>query len=203
MEFQQVVDARRMIRRYAATPVDPALVDRAIRNATHAPSAGFSQGWAFVVLDRPDDVRRFWQATATDIEHPDAWLAGLMTAPVVVLPCSSKAAYLDRYAETDKGWADRAESRWAKPYWDLDTAMASLLILLTAVDAGLGGCFFGIPPARVDGVRETFGIPADHEPIGAMTLGHRLPDTGSRGSAARRVRRPLEEVLHRGGWHDH
>ena len=72
-----MVDARRMIRRYAATPVDPALVDRAIRNATHAPSAGFSQGWAFVVLDRPDDVRRFWQATATDIEHPDAWLAAM------------------------------------------------------------------------------------------------------------------------------
>lgn len=204
VEFAEVVRRRRMVRRYADTPVDPAIVDRAIRHATHAPSAGFSQGWGFLVLDEPEDVRRYWATTTDDVDRPGAWLAGLMTAPVVILPCSSRAAYLERYAEPDKGWEDRAESRWAKPYWDLDTAMASLLILLTAVDEGLGACFFGIPPARVDAVRDAFGVPDDHEPIGAITLGHRLPDpqaTGSAGSAARRRRRPLEEVLHRGRWH--
>ena len=78
-------------------------MDRALENATHAPSAGFSQGWAFLVLDRPEDVRRFWAASADDTDHPDRWLAGMMRAPVVILPCSSKAAYLDRYAEPDKG----------------------------------------------------------------------------------------------------
>lgn len=205
VEFQDVVRRRRMVRRYAATPVDPAVVDRAIRNATHAPSAGFSQGWGFLVLDTPDDVRRYWATTADDVERPDRWLAGLMTAPVVIVPCSSEAAYRRRYAETDKGWAaDDPNPRWHKPYWDLDTAMASLLVLLTAVDEGLGACFFGIPPHRVDAVRAAFGIPDDHDPIGAMTLGHRLPDpaaTGNAGSPARRPRRPLEEVLHRGRWH--
>ena len=30
-------------------------------NATRAPNAGFSQGWAFLVLDTPEDVRRFWR----------------------------------------------------------------------------------------------------------------------------------------------
>ena len=65
MEFQQVVDQRRMIRRYADRPVDPGAVQRALRNATRAPSAGFSQGWAFVLLDQPDDVRRYWEATTT------------------------------------------------------------------------------------------------------------------------------------------
>ncbi|MBZ5735726.1 nitroreductase family protein [Nocardioides sp. TRM66260-LWL] len=205
MEFADVVRRRRMVRRYAPTPVDPAVVERAIRHATHAPSAGFSQGWGFLVLDRPDDVERYWRATSDDVDAPGRWLAGLMTAPVVILPCSSRAAYVERYAEPDKGWTDRAEERWAKPYWDLDTAMASLLILLTAVDEGLGACFFGVPPARVEAVRAAFGIPDDHEPIGAITLGHRLPDdvpgaTGSAGSPARRRRRPLEEVLHRGRW---
>ena len=56
MEFQDVVRRRRMIREYADTPVDPAVVDRALANAVRAPSAGFSQGWAFLVLDQPDDV---------------------------------------------------------------------------------------------------------------------------------------------------
>jgi hypothetical protein len=32
------------------------------------------------------------------------------------------------------------------PFWDLDTALASLLILQTATDAGLGAYFFGLVP---------------------------------------------------------
>ena len=58
------------------TPVDPAIVDRALENATHAPSAGFSQGWAFLVLDQPEDVRRFWVAQIDDMDEPDTWLQG-------------------------------------------------------------------------------------------------------------------------------
>ncbi|HYF71950.1 MAG TPA: nitroreductase family protein, partial [Nocardioides sp.] len=129
MEFQDVVRRRRMVRNYSTDPVDPAVVDLALRNATRAPNAGFSQGWAFLVLDTPADVRRFWEATADDLDHPDEWLTGMMRAPVVILPCSSKAAYLRRYAEPDKGWTDLDEARWPKPFWDMDTAMASLLIL--------------------------------------------------------------------------
>ncbi len=200
MEFQDVVDRRRMIRRYDPRPVDPAVVDRALRNATHAPSAGFSQGWGFLVLDQPDDVRRFWGATSDDLDDPDTWLAGMMTAPVVIVPCSSKAAYLGRYAEPDKGWTDRDEARWPVPFWHMDTAMASLLVLLTAVDEGLGACFFGIPPERVAALRETFGIDDAFDPIGAITLGHRTPSPGAAGSPSRRARTPMEEVVHRGRW---
>ncbi|HEX6149899.1 nitroreductase family protein [Nocardioides sp.] len=202
MEFQEVVDRRRMIRNYAERPVDPAVVERALRNATRAPSAGFSQGWAFVLLDRPDDVHRYWEsATPPDrLARPDRWLAGMMRAPVVVIPCSSKAAYLDRYAEPDKGWADRDDSRWPVPYWHMDTAMASLLILQTAVDEGLGALFFGIPVDRVRAVRSEFAIPDTHDPIGAITIGHLADDAGPPGSARTRRRVPLDELVHRGGW---
>ncbi|GAB3775983.1 nitroreductase [Nocardioides ginsengisegetis] len=200
MEFQDVVRRRKMIRNYAETPVDPAVVDRALDNATRAPSAGFSQGWGFLVLDTPDDVRRFWVATSDDVDQPDSWLAGMMRAPVVVVPCSSKAAYLARYAETDKGWADRDEARWPVPFWHMDAAMASLLILQTAVDEGLGSCFFGIPPDKEPQVRATFGIPDTFDPVGVITLGHRVEDTGAAGSPSRRRRKPLEDVVHRGSW---
>lgn len=189
-----------MVRSYAETPVDPGVVERAVRNATRAPSAGFSQGWAFLVLDSPGDVRRFWEATADDLDTPDAWLAGMMRAPVVILPCSSKAAYLQRYAEPDKGWEDRAESRWPMPFWHMDAAMAALLILQTAVDEGLGSCFFGVPPERDRAVRDAFGIPDDFDPVGAVTIGHAAEEPGAQGSPSRRRRRPLDEVLHRGSW---
>ena len=166
MEFADVVRRRKMVRSYTDEPVDPAVVDRALDNAVRAPSAGFSQGWGFLVLDTPDDVRRYWAATADDLDQPDEWLAGMMRAPVVIVPCSSKAAYLGRYAEPDKGWTDRDEARWPVPFWHMDAAMASLLILQTAVDEGLGACFFGIPREQVAGFRAEFGVPETHTPIG-------------------------------------
>jgi nitroreductase len=192
-----------MVRAYTDEPVDPAVVDRALHNAQRAPSAGFSQGWAFVLLDTPADVRRYWDATAEPADspdEPDAWLRGMMRAPVVVIPCSNKSAYLDRYAEADKGWTDRDEARWPMPFWHMDAAMASLLILQTAVDAGLGGCFFGIAPPTVEAVRAEFGIPESFDPVGAITLGHPAGEPGPLGSPSRRSRRDTTEVVHRGGW---
>jgi nitroreductase len=199
MEFQEVVRRRRMVRRYDGRPVDPAVVDRMLDNAVHAPSAGFSQGWSFLVLDRPEDLAAFWASTTPEDADPgNAWLTGMRTAPVVVVPLSSKAAYLARYAEPDKG--QPTDTRWPVPYWHIDTGMASLLILQTAVDEGLGACFFGIPRERLETFRERFGVPEEWMPIGAITVGHRTRDTGAAGSPARRARRPTEEVVHRGRW---
>lgn len=200
MEFEDVVRRRKMVRSYTTDPVDPAIVDRALHHATRAPNAGFSQGWAFLVLDTPADVRRYWELTADDLDHPDRWLTGMMRAPVVVLPCSSKAAYLRRYAEPDKGWTDQDERRWPKPFWHMDAAMASLLILQTATDAGLGSCFIGVPTDREAAVCAEFGIPDEFEPIGAVTIGHPAPAEGAGGSPRRRARKPLAEVVHRGRW---
>jgi nitroreductase len=85
----------------------------------------------------------------------------------------------------------------------MDAAMASLLILQTAVDAGLGGCFFGIPPAKVAAVRTEFAIPRAFDPVGAITLGHPAARTGAQGSPSRRRRKDTGEVVHRGSWGGH
>jgi nitroreductase len=198
MDFQDVVRTRRMVRRYADRPVDPAVVERMLANAVRAPSAGFTQGWAFLVLQGPDEVSRFWSATS-DPEASNPWLDGMRTAPVVVVPLASKAAYLERYAEPDKH-RDLERNRWPVPYWYVDAGMASLLILQTAVDEGLGACFFGVPGDRLDPFRTEFGVPAEFTPVGAITVGHRADDPGAAGSPSRRARRPLEDVVHRGGW---
>jgi nitroreductase len=200
MEFQDVVRRRRMIRQYADTPVDPAFVDRALANAVRAPSAGFSQGWAFLVLDKPEDIEKFWAVSTSPHELPDSWLRGMTTAPVLIIPCSNKSAYLERYAEPDKGWTDLDEARWPVPFWHMDAAMASLLILLTAVDEGLGACFFGIEPAHERATRDAFGIPDEFDPVGAISLGHRRPDEEPSGSPTTRRRKELADVVHRGTW---
>ena len=195
MEFQDVVDRRRMVRNYTDEPVAPEVVERILSNALHAPSAGFSQGWAFLLLDTPEDVARFWACTTDEGELPDSWLSGMQRAPVIVVPLSCKRAYLDRYAEADKGWADRDESRWPVPYWDIDTGMAALLMLQTVTDEGLGACFFGIPTGHWDAFRSTFDVPEDYTPVGALTIGHRAPDR--RSPSLRRGRKPLTDVVHR------
>lgn len=205
MELRDVVARRRMVRTFTDEPVPAEAVDRMLAHAVRAPSAGFSQGWAFLVLDTPDAVERFWAATTPPgrAAAPDRWIAGMRRAPVVIVPLAHEAAYRERYAEDDKargGEPQDPRARWGVPYWFVDTGMAALLALLTAVDEGLGACFFGVPAARVPALREAFGVPDDHEPVGAIAVGHPAPQQAVRGSGARRRRRPLEEVVHRGRW---
>ena len=199
MEFRDVVRRRHMVRDYDPDrPVPAALRERLLEHAIRAPSAGFSQGWAFLVLESAEERGRFW--TATDRGGAaDPWLTRMRRAPLLVVPLSHKAAYLERYAESDKGWTDRDEARWPVPYWDVDTGMASLLMLLTAVDEGLGACFFGVPPERIPPFRAAFGVPEEYTPIGCVSVGY--PGAEDRRSPSlRRGRRGVDEVVHRGHW---
>src|SRR5438309_10394885 len=108
MDFQEVLRRRRMVRNFDDRPLDLEVVERILANARRAPSAGFSQGWAFLVLEGPEETARFWSATFADDDarRRFRW-QGLFAAPLIVVPLSHKQAYLDRYAEPDKGWTDR------------------------------------------------------------------------------------------------
>ena len=199
MEFREVVRRRHMVRDYDPDrPVPSEVRERLLEHATRAPSAGFSQGWAFLVLETAEERDRFWSATTGD-GPPDGWLTRMRRAPLLIVPLSHKAAYLERYAEADKGWTDRAESRWPVPYWDIDTGMASLLMLLTAVDEGLAACFFGVPPERIAAFREAFGVPSAYTPIGCVSVGYPGSED-QRSPSLRRGRRGVDEVVHRGRW---
>src|SRR3981081_4491787 len=160
MDFQDVVRKRRMGRSFERRGIPAEVVERIVRNAQRAPSAGFSPGWAFLVLEGEAQTQQYWDAVGPDDHAAFSW-QDLFNAPLLIVCLSNKSAYLDRYAEPDKGWTDRSESHWPAPYWDIDTGMAALLMLLTAVDAGLGAVFFGIPPEKLNTLRQRFGIPAE------------------------------------------
>jgi nitroreductase len=196
MEFQDVVRHRRMVRSYdAGRPVPAEVVDRILRNGLRAPSAGFSQGWGFLVLDTPADVARF-REVVRPADDPEGWFAANVDAPLLIIPHSNKGAYLDRYALPDKGFTDRSDAWWPAPFWDIDAGFASLLMLLTAVDAGLGACFFGLPIDRIGAFREAFGVPSEFSPIGAISIGY--SDEPPRDLRSRR--KPMADTVYRGRW---
>jgi nitroreductase len=199
VEFDEVVRRRRMVRSYEPDrPVPPEIVDKIVKHALRAPSAGFSQGWGFLVLQEPADRELYWSTLADADEEADSWLRRLRGAPLIIVALSNKSVYLDRYAQADKGWTDRDESLWPVPYWDIDTGFASLLMHLTAVNEGLGSCFIGLPVGTIQAFKTAFGVPEEYTPIGALTVGYRAPD--KRSPSLRRGHRPVDDVVHHGRW---
>ena len=198
MEFQDVIRKRRMVRSFEDRPVEHAIVERLLANAQKAPSAGFSQGWGFLVLEDKAQTMRYWDALMPAERRKQWGWPDLLNAPVLIVCLSNKSQYLDRYALPDKGWTDRDEAHWPVPYWDVDTGMAALNILLTAVDAGLGAVFFGVfDQAKL---RATFGIPDDYTAVGTIAVGHPKPHDRPSPSLKIVGRRDSASVVHRETW---
>jgi nitroreductase len=197
VEFQDVVRKRKMVRSFEDREIPHEIVERVLANAQRAPSAGFSQGWGFLVLEGRAETKRYWDALWPE-ERRGGWRwPDLFNAPLLVVCLSNKMEYLRRYAEPDKGWTDMDERRWPVPYWDVDTGMAALMMLLTAVDARLGAVFFGVfDQAKL---RATFAIPAEYTAVGVVAVGYpRRKDRPS--PSLKRGHRPAADVVRRGSW---
>ena len=195
MEFNDVVQRRRMVRNYRPDPIPDDVLDRVLESARRAPSAGFTQGQSFIVVTDAD--RR---AAIAKLAHEDDYVSAgfdpwLSKAPVHVVICTSEAAYRDRYAEPDKAAADDAQD-WPVPYWHVDAGASLMLLLLAAVDEGLAAGFAG--SHSLDGIKDLLGIPMEVDPIGLVTLGYGAPDR--RSGSLERGWKPTAEVVHREQW---
>ena len=199
MELREATRRRRMVRAFTAEVVAPRALERVLDSARRAPSAGFSQGLDLLVLEGPTETGRYWDVTLEPARRTTFPWPGLLTAPVLVVPCVSPGAYVSRYTEADKAHTGlgRGPEAWPVPYWYVDGGMAVMAMLLSAVDEGLGACFFGIF-AHEPAVRGAFGIPETHQPLGTVALGHPAEDRTAR--SLERGRRPFERVVHRGRW---
>ena len=192
-----------MCRDYEDRPVEPVVLDRILDQARRVPSAGFSQGIDFLVLEG-SDTAHFWDHTLPPGEREAFPWPGLLRAPVIVLPIADERAYLERYSQPDKAKAGLGESAdaWPVPYWFIDTGMAGMALLYAVVNEGLGALFFGIFRNEA-ALMSSLGVPSGKRPIGAIALGH--PTVAARavvreGSPTVRARRRLNEVIHRGRW---
>ena len=121
MEFSEVVRRRRMVRHYSGRPLSPEVVERVLTSALRAPSAGFSQGWAFW----RSPTQRTGPASGRLCRPGWSRPRPGRTRPWLLSPSPTRPRTLDRYAQPDKPWPDRAEAHWPAPYWYIDTGMAA------------------------------------------------------------------------------
>lgn len=196
MEFRDVLAKRRMVRNYLPDPVPPDLVERVVDAGLRAPSAGYTQGVAIVVVTDPV-LRRQIADLADEPEYVaagfDPWIS---RAPVHLVVSVSEAAYHRRYQEPDKVEADGSEIEWPVPYWWIDAGAALMGVLLAAVDAGLAAGFLGVH--STPGLQQLLRMPREQVPIGIVTMGS--PATDRRSGSLARGPRPRSSVVHHEVW---
>jgi nitroreductase len=196
VEFADVVKKRRMVRNFTTDPVDPAVIDRILDLARRAPSAGYTQGQSFVVVTDPATRKEIARLCSEEFYVAGGFDPFISSAPVLVVPCTSEAAYHRRYREADKIQDDGSEIEWPVPYWHMDIGCAVMTLLLAVVDEGLAAGFAGAHDYTE--FRALLGIPPDVTPVGVIPIGHPAPDVPS--PSLRRGRAPLEQLVHRERW---
>lgn len=200
MELDAALRRRRMTRSFRPDPLPADQVDHVLDLARRAPAAGNTAAVSWLVLDRPQDLARYWDTSLPEPRRAGFRWQGLLRAPVLTVLLTDPTAYVSRYAEPDKARAGLGEhvDGWPVPFWWVDAGMVAQNLLLLATDRGWGACLFGLfdhEPA----VRSAFGVPDGVRAVATIALG--LPDGRDEdGRSARRGRPPLDQVLHRGRW---
>jgi nitroreductase len=196
MDFVDVVRKRRMVRNFTDEPVADDVIERIVEAGQHAPSAGFSQGVVYVVVTDPATRKQIGEIAGEEHYVAGGFDPFISGAPVQIVICTSERVYHERYNEPDKKAEGEEEIDWPIPYWHTDAGASMMLVLLAAVNEGLGSAFVGVmEPKRL---QELLDIPDDYLPIGVTMIGHPAPDKKS--GSLKRGRRSIEQVLHRERW---
>ncbi|WP_323121764.1 5,6-dimethylbenzimidazole synthase [Burkholderia alba] len=192
---------RRDMRHFTSDPVDPALLERLLRAAHHAPSVGFMQPWRFIRVTDPalrarihalvDAERR---ATADALgERRDTFMQLKVEG---VRECGELLVV----ALTDQR-ERHVFGRRTLPEMDLASAACAIQNMWLAARAeGLGMGWVSL--FDVDALRTLFAMPADALPIAVLCLGHvdafyAKPMLEEERWAARM---PLEACVFENGW---
>jgi nitroreductase len=199
MEFADVLRRRKMVRSYTDEPVDSGAVERIVARGRRAPSGGFSQAVRMVVVTEEATRGRIAELANEPYYVERGLEPWISRAPVHVVVAMREDDYHERYRRPDKLQEDGSEVEWRVPWWWVDAGKSIMLLLLAAVDEGLGAGLFGLVGDANDGLRDLLGMPADLEIVGVVTIGHAAP-APVQGSRGKFPWKPLEEVVRWEHW---
>jgi nitroreductase len=152
MDFDEVIKKRKMIREYQQNSQVPTeIINKLLKNAHSSPSAGHTQVQEFVVIIDPITKRKLCQASLGQSQVEDA--------SVLIVVCSNTSRSVNRYGK-----------RGTEFYSIIDGAFASMIILLSAVNEGIGASLVGA--FEDDRVAKILGLPVHVKPISIIALGY-------------------------------
>lgn len=151
MDFETVVKKRWMCREYENQDVEEEKIEKILDLASRYPSAGHTEPQEFIVVRDEKTKQNLGKAALGQMY--------LASAPVVIVVTSDTSRSAARYGE-----------RGRKFYSILDGGFASMLILLSAVNEGLGAGFVGAFHDKK--VQEVLDLPEEIRPIGIIPIGY-------------------------------
>lgn len=141
--------SRRSIRKYEDKPVDDEKIQKLLRAAMYAPSAGNEKPWHFIVVKN--------KAKLNEITTFHPYTQMLKEAPLAILVC-----------------VDTSNLKYGGAFWVQDIAASIQNILLQGEAMGLGTCWCGVYPIEklVDEVSKLFILPEHIKPVSIVAVGY-------------------------------
>ncbi|MHB1421278.1 MAG: nitroreductase family protein [Bacillota bacterium] len=173
MEFMEVVAARRSIRKYQPTPVEPEKINKVLEAARLAPSWKNGQCWRFIVVTS-EETRT---AITACLPEGNVGAKANLQAPVTIVLCFDPA---------------ESDVYDGKDYAMLDVGIAMEHLVLAAADEGLGTNWQGL--LSEDQMRQVLGIPDNIRVAAISPLGY--PDQAPR----QRPRKTIQEIVFAEKW---
>lgn len=148
MEIFEVINTRRSIRDYIDKPIPQELIEKILKAAMQAPSAGNQQPWHFILVRHPQLRKSLAEALP--------YGKMLTRAPLGIVVCG------DLSLEKHPGC------------WVQDCSAAVQNMLLAAHASGLGAVWVGVYPEndRVVGVKQCLKLPDEVIPLCVVAIGY-------------------------------
>lgn len=172
MEFFDVIEQRRSIRRYKSEPVDREDMMKVVEAGRLAPSWKNGQSWRYVVVSDAGLKQKIGEAVKN---NPD--VTAYQNAPYVIVLCADPSSS-GRHNEQN--------------YYLVDAGIAMEQSVLSATDLGLGMCWTGIFDESV--LKKMLKIPDNIRIVALSPLG--VPDQ----TPNPRPRKSVEEMAFGNYW---
>ena len=171
MEFSEILRKRTSVRSYTGESVTEEQMYELLKAAVRAPNACNYQSWHFYAVCDKNLINGF----DPDIANIP-WIKDIPLLIVICIDENTVGVLQDKFGE-----------QRGRMFAYQDAAGAANLILLKAVELGLGGCWIG--PIDVERCKSHLSIKSDHFPAAILTIG--VPSA----ELPIRDRKPLNEAV--------
>ena len=173
MEFNEVLEKRRSVRKFKATEIPDEKIREILQLAQLAPSAGNVQAYKIKIIKNDEDRKKLPETTFSSQGSKQEWIAG---APAVLIICAD----MD---ESEKRFGERGRNLYAIQDATIFTSYVQLAITSLGLASGWLGNF------NEENLRILLNLPENLKIVAVIPFGY--PD----GELGKRERKKLDDIL--------